>query len=314
MAQQDEIDPVQVFRASTAALLLDDGLTIQTEAAKQTLSLTKRFVELLGNNDHLREHAIFFRTLVDEISEVIQVKSTLNKERIFKDFHKLRMSEEFISLWQNYLGAVGLEADPLFYQQISQEIFESLLIQRFKVDHNEAPDQSVQDRLTNEEENAVNYVGGYVIRSIKGKTKDKDQLDVLEKLTDHSTSFEAQRWTKTVDRGGLVHISEEAFRFFLAVEYATRRNLRVNNAINMDENFRKKLKNLIIGDSDVEFYWLLTGIEDEDAGDIVMENLIEKWITVRGFSFTSSILEQYKQNSKKTTAKSKSLRAKLFTE
>ena len=136
--------------------------------------------------------------------------------------------------------------------------------------------------------------GTGIIRSIKGKTKDKDQLDVLEKLTDHSTSFEAQRWTKTVDRGGLVHISEEAFRFFLAVEYATRRNLRISNAINMDKNFHKKLKNLIIGDSDVEFYWLLTGIEDEDAGDIVMENLIEKWITVRRFSFTSSILEQYK--------------------
>ena len=81
-----------------------------------------------GNNDHLREHAIFFRTLVDEISKLIQVNSTLNKEKIFKDFHKLRISEEFISLWQNYLGAVGLEADPLFYQQVSQEIFESLYI------------------------------------------------------------------------------------------------------------------------------------------------------------------------------------------
>ena len=111
-----------------------------------------------------------------------------------------------------------------------------------------------------------------------------------------------------------MHVSEEAFRFFLAVEYATQRNLRVSNVFGMDENFRNKLKNLIVGDSDVEFYWLLTGVEDEDAGQLVMEKLIEKWITVRGFSFTNSILEQYKQNSKKTTAKSKSLRTKLFTE
>ena len=87
----------------------------------------------------------------------------------------------------------------MFYQQVSQEIFESLLIQRFKVDHNEAPDQSGQDRLTNEEGNTVNYVGGYVVGSLKGKTKNKGQLDVLEKLSDHSTSFEAQRWAKTVD-------------------------------------------------------------------------------------------------------------------
>ena len=307
-------DPVKVFRASVAALLLDDGLTIPTEAAKRTLTFTKSLVDLLGSENHLREHAVFFRSLVDKISKVIQVKNTINKEKIFQDFHKLRISEQFISLWQSYLEAVGLEVDPLFYQQVSQEIFESLLTQKFKIEHNEVPDNSIQDRLTDEEENAVNYVGGYVVRSVKDKTKDKDQLDVLKNLTGDSTNFEAQKWTKTVDRGGLVHVSEEAFRFFLAVEYATRRNLRVSNVINMDENFRNKLKNLIMGDSDVEFYWLLTGVEDEDAGELVMEKLIEKWITVRGFSFTNSILEQYKQNCKKTTAKSKSLRTKLFTE
>ena len=44
MAQQGEINAVKVFRVSTAALLLDGGLTIQTEAAKQTLALTKHFM------------------------------------------------------------------------------------------------------------------------------------------------------------------------------------------------------------------------------------------------------------------------------
>ena len=66
-----------------------------------------------------------------------------------------------------------------------------------------------------------------------------------------------------------MHVSGEAFRFFLAVEYATQRNLRVYNVFTMDEGFRNKLKNLIVGDSDVEFYWLLTGVEDEDAGELV---------------------------------------------
>ena len=104
---------------------------------------------------------------------------------------------------------------------------------------------------------------------------------------------------KTVDRGGLVHISEDAFRFFLAVEYATRRNLRVPNAISMDENFHNKLTNLVVEDSDVQFHWCQTAVEDEDAGELVMKKLVEKWITVRGFSFTNSILEQYKQKIRK---------------
>ena len=53
MAQREdrvqEFNPVKVFRAFVAALLLDDGLTIPTEAAKRTVTLTKRLVELLGN-------------------------------------------------------------------------------------------------------------------------------------------------------------------------------------------------------------------------------------------------------------------------
>ena len=37
---------------------------------------------LLGSENHVREHAVFFRSLVDEISKVIQVKSNINKENI----------------------------------------------------------------------------------------------------------------------------------------------------------------------------------------------------------------------------------------
>jgi len=35
-----------------------------------------------------------------------------------------------------------------------------MLTQRFKTNNSEIPDETVQNRLTDEEENAVNYVGG----------------------------------------------------------------------------------------------------------------------------------------------------------
>lgn len=90
--------------------------------------------------------------------------------------------------------------------------------------------------------------------------------------------------TKAVDRGGLVHISA---RFFLAVEYATQRHLRISNIASMhvDESFHNEIVSLVIGDSDVEFYWCLTGIEDENAGELVLKKLVHKWITIQGFSF-----------------------------
>lgn len=44
------------------------------------------------------------------------------------------------------------------------------------------------------------------MRSVKDHTKDQCQLDILENVTGQNASFEAQQWTKAVDRDGLVHI------------------------------------------------------------------------------------------------------------
>ena len=81
----------------------------------------------------------------------------------------------------------------------------------------------------------------------------------------------------------------------------------------MDETFRQTLANSIITDDDVQFYWCLTGTMDEDTGANCLELITQKWITIRGFSFANSIMEMYKQQSKKGTRKSKGLRTKLFT-
>ena len=55
MAQQQELDPVRIFRASVSAVLLDDGLTGPKETAKRTLIPAKcliykiRFLAILAN-------------------------------------------------------------------------------------------------------------------------------------------------------------------------------------------------------------------------------------------------------------------------
>ena len=39
-----------------------------------------------------------------------------------------------------------------------------------------------------------------------------------------------------------------------------------------------------------------------------------KWFVIRGFSFSKSLMEMYKQASNKGTDKTKPLRSKIFTE
>ena len=50
--------------------------------------------------------------------------------------------------------------------------------------------------------------------------------------------------------------------------------------------------------------------EDEDA-QVVLEMLINLWITIRGFSFAGSWLEMYKQEKKKGLQRSKALRKEI---
>ena len=81
----------------------------------------------------------------------------------------------------------------------------------------------------------------------------------------------------------------------------------------MDDNFQKHLDNMLSNDDDILFNWtMITGGETEN--EEVLHEIIKLWITTRGFSFAKSIMEKYRSESKKRTAKSKGLRTRLFTD
>ena len=61
----------------------------------------------------------------------------------------------------------------------------------------------------------------------------------------------------------------------------------------------------------MQFHWCLTGITlkvDEEKAEELLELCIDLWITVREKAFAISILEFYKQQTKKGTEKAKALR------
>ena len=71
-----------------------------------------------------------------------------------------------------------------------------------------------------------------------------------------------------------------------------------------------QLKNDAFADSDLQFSWCLTGMSlevSEDRAEDLLEMCINKWITIRGFSFADSIQELFKQKDKKRHRKGKGL-------
>ena len=83
----------------------------------------------------------------------------------------------------------------------------------------------------------------------------------------------------------------------------------------MMEGVKKQLHDSIITDEDIVFHWSILTIEvEKEEGAALLGMMVNLFITIRGFSSSKSLMEMYKQEAKKSTPKSKSLRWKLTTQ
>ena len=72
------------------------------------------------------------------------------------------------------------------------------------------------------------------------------------------------------------------------------------------------LLQIVIDDDDVQFWWaLVCSSLDNDLSEILLRKIVKLWITLRGFFYCSSIMEQYKQCTKDTLKKKRALRKNL---
>lgn len=66
-------------------------------------------------------------------------------------------------------------------------------------------------------------------------------------------------------------------------------------------------------EEDVQTFWsmLSLDIRDDSQSQEFLQEIVEMWVTMRGFSMTSFWMEQYKRVSHETTQKKTSLRKSL---
>ena len=170
--------------------------------------------------------------------------------------------------------------------------------------------------FTMKKENAICYVAGYIIASLKKQEGNEELLVGLDTFIEKDTHEVAAiatsaAWVEEVNRGGLTRITEEAYQFFVAMEGSVRSHLILSKAHVMDNTTKNRIKQEVFADSNVQFGWCLTGIilkVQEDAAEELLEMCIDKWLTIRGHSFADSIQEMFKQQAKKGTSKAKALR------
>ncbi len=133
---------------------------------------------------------------------------------------------------------------------------------------------------------------------------DADQWHSSFEIPDGSKfSATVLKWTNSIDRGGLWHVTDDVFTFFCCMEEEIRHYLTISNPKGKDV---KEVIGGVVNNEDVLFQWCL------ELDDLVAQKLRDMlYVTIRGFAFSNSIMELYKQSKKKTIQKTKGTRSKL---
>ena len=249
-------------------------------------------------------------------------KPYVQREHMWHQYPKVRTTQLFRKKWVDFVALSTSEpASPVFYQYVTDVVFKELIQAHFPVVSRPATQRSVT--ITNEEANVIRYAAGYTLRTVREKVekeshplKEEMVLAIMELVADEDEDDDEQgrstEWVSLVDRGGLWHVTNEAFVFFCAIEEVIRTHLTVSAINELSSGSKGAIVEAIIGSDDVAFFWCLACIEaDEEEKKELLTRIIDLWVTIRGFSFARSWMEMYKQANKKGTQRAKPLRKDL---
>lgn len=271
-------------------------------------------IEVNESEKYLQEFVKWILAQLESILDKATSLSSLDQCILWSLFHQLRSSTDFQCRWKSFMLSINLSYELIFCQTITTRILDFVLKDKLPISETLSTADGIDVVcLTYEEENAVRYVGGYVVHKLAHLMQSNEEVSVaLRDLIDESLDQEAEKseeWVGTIDRGGLTYITNATFQCLCAIEYALRRYMNIKHAHKFDEQMKDKLMKNIGDDEDVQFHWTIVSVEMDDAvSDTLLSLIINKWITIRGFSFANTILEMYKFQRKQGTQKSKRLR------
>ena len=318
---------LEKLREAIAGVLADPYFAIPTQEAKLCLEGARNIIQAFNQTNEFQNN--FSTWLVTSLSAIVKSvqdstsAQRFNREKLWIKFHELTISIEFAKKWESFASNLSIDTvSPLLYQHVTDVIFESIIRESLSmspVAHTTSTEATQDAGLTFEEENALHYVGGYVIRELKLDKANVQMLPLLEQLTyseSNPVDDPMRCWINQVNRGGLTRITNEAFQCFYDIEINVRHFLNVDNTRDMNDQFKDKVMNSVLNDEDLLFDWCMAAqsVVDSDIADNCLKKIVKKWLSIRGNSFAKNVMERYKQTSKKGTQKSKPLRSKLFTD
>ena len=208
-------------------------------------------------------------------------------------------------------------------QSINRLVFNSIVLERFTQRYATPSKEVTSVHMCSDEENAVRYASGFVIKVLKKHYEKKNGVKArqfMECLMSMSASEEGnssssfydytKAWIQLVNRGGLFEVNTDSFLFFRALEIRVQESL--HNHLLSGQADKQEYISAILRNEEIHLLWskLSTDI-DTNSSEELLVTIIEKWLTLRGFAQVSSWVDEYKRASTETVKKKKALRKDL---
>ena len=247
---------------------------------------------------------------------------TTKRTRAWTSFHQERQNN-LPKLWHNLLGVLNLEENSLFTQSVNQELFQQKL-KEYLSDAGQQPKaiDNHEVQVTSDEVNAMRYACGYIPHNLLKKyekvkgPKARHFVDCLGSMAVVSEESDLLSYTKAwldrVNRGGLFPLNDETFCLFIDIEKSVCVLLPKHIASSSSDSVDSIVERTLSNDS-IQFHWTLISqdMDSEEESQELLREVVNKWVTIRGFAIASMWMEVYKQACKETTAKSTGLRKHL---
>lgn len=319
-----------VVRKHISAILNDGDFALDTprmltakETAKQVLQLSS---SSLTNNTAFD---LFSTALVEKLQVSTSSFTSRARKKLWTKFHQVRCGE-VAALWKDLFVKLCVKkesaSDPLFEQYVNEKVLEWTI--KEKIDT--SPALSEPDELTMDELNTLRYVAGYVPFKLKKRFKKSSHPFKVEFLScldtmnnddgsgsthDDVDSFETytKKWISIINRGGLFQINHDVFVFFHSIEFEVRRHLQL---LLLQQSLLSKddIMDEVLNDLDVQQHWSSIATQadvDEDAAQQLLKEIVQLWLTIRGYSASGEFVENYRKCNDKGTKKSVGLRKGL---
>ena len=266
------------------------------------------------------------------VSSIWAIATAGDKEKLGPDasgmmwqaFERLRTNNDYVNKWHEFLHSVNIHDDGkhtrIIFHHLLQFILHLILKDRHLSDKPMEHIDEENQKISNEEEQVLRYVAGYIPYALykKFKTHKSKVAEVYCKLL-HSWKVSScnnvktfleysNEWINLQNRGGLFRVTDDLYLFFRTLENESRTLL---TKANLDKfpgvNIRSSLFDKILAQRRVQTYWCslteskITGENSKRLLDIV----VKYYIKIRCKAFIRVYLDLKKSSAMRKASEKK---------